>query len=121
MNRKSTIAYIILILLISQALPFADNSTALANTSGIEVSESSVNVRSGPGLSYPVIASMNKGDAVDEISRSGDWIEVSISGETGWIASWLTKSSEQETAAQSSKTAVSSVNRLNQTHITFMI
>lgn len=113
MNRKSTIAYIILILLISQALPFADNSTALANTSGIEVSESSVNVRSGPGLSYPVIASMNKGDAVDEISRSGDWIEVSISGETGWIASWLTKSSEQETAAQSSKTAVSSVNRLN--------
>ncbi|WP_422123082.1 SH3 domain-containing protein [Planococcus sp. X10-3] len=112
MNRKSIITYIITILLIAQALPFGEISTVSANNSGIEVSEASINVRSGPGLSYPVIASMKKGDAVEVVSKSGDWIEVAISGETGWIASWLTKSSAVAETA-SSKTAVSSVNRLN--------
>ena len=112
MTHKSTIAYIIMILLITQVLPFNGNFSASANTGGIEVSASSINVRSGPGLSYPVIASMKQGAAVEELSRSGDWIEVSVSGKTGWIASWLTKSSEQAAAA-ASKTAVSSVNRLN--------
>lgn len=112
MKRKTAIAYIILILLVSQALPLSNELNVSANTGGIEVAEASLNVRSGPGLSYPVIASMNGGDVVVELSRSGDWIEVDANGETGWIASWLTKSSEPAAAA-SAKTAVSSVNRLN--------
>lgn len=113
MTRKTIIAYIMLILLISQASPFDQNIHVSANTGGIEVSETSINVRSGPGLSYPVTASMKKGDAVEEVSRSGDWIEVRVSGKSGWIASWLTKSSEQATDAAGSKNAVASVNRLN--------
>lgn len=111
MSRKTIIAYIITILLIAQALPFTNGFTVSANAGGIEVSETSINVRSGPGLSYPVIASMKKGQSIEEVSRSGDWIEVAVSGKTGWIASWLTKSSAQP--AVSPKNAVSSVNRLN--------
>ncbi|OHX54284.1 N-acetylmuramoyl-L-alanine amidase [Planococcus salinarum] len=112
MIRKFTITYIIFILLMALALPSGENLNVSANTGGIEVAEASINVRSGPGLAYPVVASMKGGDAVEELSRSGDWIEVTVSGETGWIASWLTKSSVQAKAA-ASKTAVSSVNRLN--------
>lgn len=112
MRDKSIIAYIILILFISQAVPFTETAEVHANSGGIEVSESSINVRSGPGLAYPVISSMKKGDSVSEISRSGDWIEVEVSGQTGWIAAWLTKTSAQAETALS-KTAVSSVNRLN--------
>ncbi|MFD1030528.1 SH3 domain-containing protein [Metaplanococcus flavidus] len=112
MNRKSIITYIITILLVAQALPFGESSTVSANNGEIEVSAASVNVRSGPGLSYPVIDSMKEGDSVEELSRSGDWIEVAVSGETGWIASWVTKSSASAEAS-SGKTAVSSVNRLN--------
>lgn len=111
MKRRTSIAYIILILLVSQALPFSNDYAVSANT-GIEVAEASINVRSGPGLSYPVIASMKEGDAVNGLSRSGDWIEIEVNGETGWIASWLTKSSETA-EAEAAKTAVSSVNRLN--------
>lgn len=113
MIRKSASAFILTILLVSQTLTFDSQSPAFADTDGIVVSEASINVRSGPGLSYPVITSMKKGDSVDEISRSGDWIEITVGGESGWIAAWLTKTSQQETSASPTQTAVSSVNSLN--------
>lgn len=112
MIRKSASALILTILLVSQPFTFGNHSPAFADANGIEVSEASINVRSGPGLTYPVITSMKKGDSIEEISRSGDWIEISVGGKSGWIASWLTKTSEGA-AASPTQTAVSSVNSLN--------
>lgn len=112
MNRKSIIAYWLMILLLIQPIHFTGNSIVFADTGKLEVTEDSINVRSGPGLTYPVIDSLKKGDAIEELSRSGDWIEVALAGETGWIASWLTHSSASPTAS-TEQTAVASVDRLN--------
>ncbi|MCM3740725.1 N-acetylmuramoyl-L-alanine amidase [Oceanobacillus luteolus] len=80
-------------------------------TASITVTESSVNIRSGPGLDYRVVAGTSQGETFNAIDHSGEWIQISLSnGQTGWIASWLTDSiqspKEQKnrtnTAAQSS-------------------
>ncbi|MGI6643979.1 MAG: N-acetylmuramoyl-L-alanine amidase [Bacillota bacterium] len=55
------------------------------------VTHTDVNFRSGPGTTYPVIASLQKGDVLRVIERSGEWIHaVSPRGVTGWVAGWLT-------------------------------
>ncbi len=55
------------------------------------VTHTDVNFRSGPGTTYPVIASLQKGDILRVIERSGDWVHaVSPKGVTGWVAAWLT-------------------------------
>ncbi|MBB4825817.1 N-acetylmuramoyl-L-alanine amidase [Sporosarcina luteola] len=82
----------------------AKGNSAVINTD-------SINVRSGPGLSYPVIGSLKKGKEVDYLSASDDWLEIDWNGQTGWIASWLTSPKQSETVLP--KTVVSKVNSLN--------
>ena len=43
-----------------------------------------------PGLTYDVTGSLKKGDQVEVISTSGDWLEIQMATRPGWIASWLT-------------------------------
>jgi hypothetical protein len=49
-----------------------------------------LNVRSGPGTTFPSSSSLSKGDLVEPIGRSpdGKWIKINVqgSGEQGWIA-----------------------------------
>lgn len=71
----------------------------------------SINVRSGPGLSYPVIGSLKKGKEVAYLSTSDDWLEIDWNGQTGWIASWLT--SKNLADSEKPKKIVSKVNSLN--------
>ena len=47
-------------------------------------------MRSGPGLTYEVTGSLSKGDEVDILSASGDWLYVQFGNKTGWVAQWLT-------------------------------
>lgn len=55
------------------------------------VTATDVNFRSGPGTSYPIIGSLDKGDTLWVLGTSGDWKQaVSPSGLTGWVAGWLT-------------------------------
>jgi len=79
------------------------------NSSGsVTVSADSIYVRSGPSTSDTIISYAYQGDSFDVHSTSGDWFEISLgSGETGWIASWLTtdgSSSEEATAEDSAPT-----------------
>jgi len=51
-----------------------------------------LNVRSGPGTNYPVIASVKQGDSLQVMARNQDanWIEIMLSsGRRGWVAVWL--------------------------------
>lgn len=58
------------------------------------VTHTDVNFRSGPGTSYPVIGSLDKGDTLRVLETQGDWVQaVSPRGITGWVASWLTSGS----------------------------
>ncbi|QTD41611.1 SH3 domain-containing protein [Sporosarcina sp. Te-1] len=83
---------------------YAKGNSAVINTD-------SINVRSGPGLSYPVIGSLKKGKEVEFLSTSDDWLEIEWNGQSGWIASWLTSQDHSETITP--KTIVSKVNSLN--------
>lgn len=55
------------------------------------VTATDVNFRSGPGTSYPVIGSLDRGDTLWVLDTSGEWKHaVSPWGQTGWVAGWLT-------------------------------
>ncbi|HJF32101.1 MAG TPA: N-acetylmuramoyl-L-alanine amidase [Sporosarcina psychrophila] len=84
---------------------------AYANSESVVVDASSVHIRSGPGLTYAVTGSLNRGDQVDVISTSGDWYQIQNGNSSGWIASWLTASADEP--AETSTAVVSRVNELN--------
>lgn len=46
------------------------------DTNSTVVSSRKLNVRSGPGENYSVVAVLQKGDAVKEIRRVNDWVEI---------------------------------------------
>lgn len=77
----------------------------------VKVTVESLNVRSGPGLSYRVTGSLKADDVVGVVERAGDWMKVKNGTTTGWIASWHTAPLVKEKS--SGKTIVSQVDRLN--------
>lgn len=96
----------ILLLSISQATP-----TTYANTDSVVVDTASLHIRSGPGLTYDVTGSLKKGSQVEVLSTSGDWLEIRDGNSSGWVASWLTTSTNQ--SAASTTTIVARVDQLN--------
>ena len=80
----------------------------LAKTESASVESETLNVRSGPGLSYEVTAIIKRNQKVDIISTSGDWLEIKLGDKTGWIASWYTVKTEK-----SNSKVISNVNSLN--------
>ena len=63
--------------------------TISARGETVIINTKSLNVRTGPGLTYPVTGSMKKGEQAELLSTSGDWHEIRFGSGTGWIASWL--------------------------------
>ncbi|WP_084413159.1 N-acetylmuramoyl-L-alanine amidase [Desulfovirgula thermocuniculi] len=48
-----------------------------------------VNVRSGPGTNYTVLAQVNKGERLAVLGKVPDWYQVKLpGGEVGWIVAW---------------------------------
>jgi len=44
-----------------------------------------LNLRTGPGNQYRILASIETGDSVEILSRGDGWIEVNAEGKTGWV------------------------------------
>ena len=44
-----------------------------------------LNLRTGPGNQYRILASIETGDSVEILSRGDGWIEVSAEGKQGWV------------------------------------
>jgi len=44
-----------------------------------------LNLRTGPGNQYRILASIETGDSVEIISRGDGWIQVSAEGKSGWV------------------------------------
>ncbi len=113
MNLKWLIGLILFSLVISGTIsPFSTNPV-LAATGEAEITGSTVNIRSGPGLSYNVTGSLKKGKKVTIVSESGEWLKISTGSETGWIAAWLARKTSSAAKNVSGQTAVSSVDHLN--------
>jgi TolB protein len=75
-----------------QATPVSppENPDKARPTAWAEVVSPGLNVRSGPGLDHPVIASLKQGDRVPvlEIDPGSGWLRVQVAGDvgTGWIS-----------------------------------
>ncbi|WP_107951076.1 SH3 domain-containing protein [Lysinibacillus parviboronicapiens] len=103
---------IIFVLLLTITIPsIHDDQKALADTSDLKVTGTILHMREGPGLSYPIITTLEEGDSLTSIGREGDWIQVKTGEYEGWVASWLTASTNAEQAI--AKTVISQVDRLN--------
>lgn len=112
MKHKGFIAFILLILFIASVTPLHGSHHVMADTDSVEISGTTVNVRSGPGLSYNVTGDLKQGQLATVISQQGDWLEVRVGGQEGWIASWLTTASG-DTQSANGKIGRASVNGLN--------
>jgi SH3 domain protein len=44
-----------------------------------------LNLRTGPGNQYRILASVETGDSVEVLSRGDGWIEVRAEGKSGWV------------------------------------
>lgn len=68
--------------------PESGQSNKVSGTA--EVTGSVVNVRSGPGVNFPIVAKVNKGTMVTLKDQAFGWFRVILpSGQEGWIAGWL--------------------------------
>ncbi|MFB7157225.1 SH3 domain-containing protein [Lysinibacillus sp. NPDC056232] len=111
MRTKFLHTIIIFVLVLTFAFPSNTVQTALADSSDLKVTGTILHLREGPGLSYPIITTLDEGDPLTSISREGDWIRVKAGNYEGWVASWLTASTNDKQTAD--QTLISQVNRLN--------
>ena len=109
---KKVILTFICCIILFLLFPNANNiTTANTQTNEYIVNASILNLREGPGLTYPIVKELKKNDPLTIIEQKGDWIKVSASNSTGWVASWLIKSVNIE--ASVSKQVVAQVDHLN--------
>ncbi|WP_044339545.1 SH3 domain-containing protein [Rossellomorea aquimaris] len=85
---RKIIASILIVLMI---LPFQplEADYAHAETGKVTISVSTLNVRTGPGLSYPVLTKVHKGEEYNIVDTQNDWYKVDTGSGEGWVAEWL--------------------------------
>ncbi|MGE8206125.1 SH3 domain-containing protein [Heyndrickxia sp. NPDC080065] len=82
-----------------------------AATKKVTINTDILNIRKGPGLSYPILEKAKKGDTYPLLQTKEDWYEVQISsGKSGWVASWHVK---VDSFQSNSLTGTINVDRLN--------
>ncbi|MFF5996884.1 SH3 domain-containing protein [Lysinibacillus sp. KU-BSD001] len=107
--RKTVQLLIALVLIVSISMPKLSN----AASDDLVVTGKILNLREGPGLSYPILDELKEGDTLSTIEKSGDWIHVKSGNTEGWVASWLTQPLTEKESAETSKIIVSQVDHLN--------
>lgn len=113
MVKKLSFLLLSIILIFGAFLP---QGKITAATGSVTVSSDTVNVRSGPGLSYPLVKVAKRGEKFSIVKEKGDWIEIELSfGQTGWVVNWLVIKDNQQksttsTASKSSKETIAKAN-----------
>lgn len=89
MPKNKMVPVILCLILMFGSLPASE--TAKADNGRLTITATSLNVRQGPGLSYPVGGSVKKGEKYSIVKQDGDWIQISLGGgKKGWVAEWFT-------------------------------
>ncbi|OLS41578.1 SH3 domain-containing protein [Bacillus sp. MRMR6] len=87
MTKKISLLLLCLSLILGGFLPV---EKTLAANATITIAAETVNIRSGPGLSYKLVKQVKKGEKFIFKKEQGDWIEIELSiGKTGWVANWV--------------------------------
>lgn len=90
MHKKKNIISILCLLLVFSII--SPNRSIYAVGESIKVAADDINIRKGPGLSYPVVAKAKRGDQFTLITEEGDWIGIQLpNNQKGWVANWLVK------------------------------
>ncbi|WML45509.1 SH3 domain-containing protein [Neobacillus sp. PS3-40] len=89
-------------ILIFGLLPHAKVKAAIGS---VTINGDAVNIREGPGLSYPLVINVKRGDKFSILDEKGDWSKLQLSnGKTGWVANWLVSKSNQLLTSGTSNT-----------------
>ncbi|MEH7887162.1 SH3 domain-containing protein [Bacillus sp. JJ1609] len=89
MPKSKMVPVILCLMLIFGSLPALE--TVKADNERLTITATSLNVRQGPGLSYPVAGSVKKGEKYSIVKQEGDWIQISLGrSKKGWVAEWFT-------------------------------
>ncbi|MBY0123913.1 SH3 domain-containing protein [Bacillus sp. S/N-304-OC-R1] len=87
LRKNHSIMFLCLILFIGLATPL---SSVHAETEAVKVGTDQLNIRKGPGLSYPIVAKAKKGEQYPLLSEKNEWMEIQLgNGVRGWVANWL--------------------------------
>ena len=105
MVKKGSLLLLSIILIIGVFIP---HGKSVAATESITISTDFVNVRGGPGLSYPLIKIVNRGETYPIVTEQDDWIEIKLAnGQTGWLVNWLvTKETSSNNTDVTANTAI---------------
>lgn len=104
---KVIVPVLSILLFFSALLP--PSQVAQASNITATISSDEVNLREGPGLSYPTVATGNNGDTYEVLSEEYGWLQLKLSnGKKGWVAQWLTvqETPQQETAGSQDSRSV---------------
>lgn len=73
--------------LVALALPTPTAANVAGATGPTARANDAINVRSGPGLDYPIIDLLDSAStsAIVGKNAAGDWLEVDLDGATGWV------------------------------------
>ncbi len=97
---KKVMASLLIVLMI---FPFHPDYSTHAETGKVTISVSNLNVRTGPGLSYPILTKVHRGEKYKIVDTLKDWYKVETNSGEGWVADWLV-SAESVSSAESSRT-----------------
>lgn len=103
---------VVAMLILSYIFPF-DYTDIHAATNDYVVNAEILYLRDGPGLSYPIIATLENGQALSSSDEQGDWMQVTVDGQKGWVAKWLIKEVNNTQDSFTSQNAIVQVDRLN--------
>ncbi|MCA1063526.1 SH3 domain-containing protein [Rossellomorea aquimaris] len=104
---KKIIATILIVLMI---VPMATHEAddVYAESGKVTISASTLNVRTGPGLSYPVLKKVHKGEEYRIVDTQKDWYKVDTGSGEGWVAEWLV--SVESSSGEASRMSEGQVN-----------
>ncbi|MBU8879517.1 SH3 domain-containing protein [Bacillus sp. FJAT-29790] len=87
LRKKHAVLLFCLILLMGTGIPITKANAAGAS---VKIGTDNLNIRGGPGLSYPIVAKAKKGELYPMLAEEKDWIEIQLgNGQKGWVANWL--------------------------------
>ncbi|GHH97143.1 N-acetylmuramoyl-L-alanine amidase [Neobacillus kokaensis] len=100
--KKKYCLILVFIILICQAFLPQGKTLAAGAAGSVIIGTETINIRSGPDLSYPLVAIAKRGETYQIVQEQGDWIEIRFGvSKTGWLVKWLVvkESDQPQTAA----------------------
>jgi N-acetylmuramoyl-L-alanine amidase len=95
MKEKFMPIFFSIVLILSIMTPISGGTKVNAEEQSVTIKTDTLNVRSGPGLSYSIISQVKRNESFKVTAVKNEWIQVQLDLFTkGWVADWLVSSDE---------------------------